>query len=157
GEKTTVLAELRGGRVVEETGRVGGTHLEGHAHLKLSQHHAVEHAVHVVERIAPDERMHAPCRTISQYLCPLLVRARRLVAVRRESEIVLAAAKIAEAATVEDDEVDRRSVFFAGRFAPSKLNGYLVDNARGLAHAGDFDVGGHCGANTLPRACLWRF
>ena len=81
-QQAAVLAQFRRGRVVEEAGRVGRAHLERDPHFELAQRHAIEHAADVVVRVAPQERVNAPGRTVAQNLGPLLVGAGRLVAVR---------------------------------------------------------------------------
>ncbi len=92
GEQPAVLAKFGGGGVVQQVRRIGRTHLERHAHFKLTQRHAIEQPAHVVVRVAPYERMHAPGRAVAQDLSPLLIRAGRLIAIHRKAEVVFATA-----------------------------------------------------------------
>ena len=126
-EQAAVLAEAAGGGRVEQIRRVGGAHLEHHAEFELPQRLAVDEAIHVVVRIAPDERVDAPGRAIAENLGPLLVGLRRFVAIHREAEVVFAAAEIAEAAGVVNHEIPGRCIFFAGRFAAGDFGGDFGD------------------------------
>ena len=103
------------------------------------------------------KRVNAPGRAVANDLGPLLVGAGRLVAIDREAEVVLAAAEVAEAAAVENHEVDRRGVVVAGRFAPSELGRYFVDDAAVSRGPADFDLVRQGIGDALPGAGLRRF
>ena len=62
-----------------------GAHLERDPHFELAHRHAIQHSIDVVVRVAPHQRVNAPCWTVSQNFGPLLIGARRFVAVRSRS------------------------------------------------------------------------
>ena len=103
-------------RAVEQIRRVGGAHLEQHAEFdQRSVARSTSRLTSLYESTRRASGRSRPGRY--ERSGPLRVRPLWLVAIGRKAEVVLAAAGIAEAAGVVDQQVPGRSVFFAGRSA----------------------------------------
>ena len=110
-EQRQVRAEAAGGRRVDQLARIGGAHLEHHAQIEFANSLAVDRALQIVQRVAPDDQMDAHRGTLAQDLGELPSRTRRprLARKRRVSEIFFLP-QIAKASQIVDEQKQRRGI-----------------------------------------------